>query len=81
MTAVADWIRGHVGLSGEGIYNINTSNEAVDFGAAVSYNATFGYRLFRVVYESYPSPRLNAYLGTQLATSWTGSFGLRVLLF
>lgn len=135
VTTVAAWIRGRVGIYGEGIYNLNTSNENVDFGDAVSYNVAFGYRLLPVVYETYPSPQWNAYLelngtttrrssrgdrpvedsggtlvflspgiqyiggrrwliegsfqvpivndpnGTQLAANWTGSFGLRVLLF
>lgn len=134
-TTVGAWIAGRVGIYGEGIYQINTSNGEVDFGDALSYNAAFGYRLLPVVYETYPSPQINAYLelngtttrrraragriiedtggtflllspgiqyvggrrwliegsfqfpiinepnGTQLATSWTGSFGLRVLLF
>lgn len=135
VTAVAAWIRGRIGIYGEGIYRINTSNENVDFGNAVSYNVAFGYRLLPAIYEIYPSPQLNVYLelngtttgrsargddtlassggtlvflstgiqyvggrrwliegsfqypivnnpnGTQLATSWTSSFGLRVLLF
>jgi len=134
-TTVGAWISGRVGVYGEGIYHLNTSHEQVDFGDAVSYNLAFGYRLLPVVYETYPSPQLNAYLelngtttgkssrggrtvddsggtllflspgiqyvggrrwliegsfqfpivnepnGTQLATSWTASFGLRVLLF
>ena len=135
VTTVAAWIRGRIGIYGEGIYRINTSNENVDFGDAVSYNVAFGYRLVPAVYETYPSPQLSVYLelngtttstsarggdtvassggtlvflspgiqyvggrrwliegsfqypivnnpnGTQLATSWTSSFGLRVLLF
>lgn len=135
VTAVAAWIRGRVGIYGEGIYRLNTSNENVGFGDTVSYNVAFGYRLTPAVYQTYPSPQLNAYLelngattrrssragrriedsggmlvllspglqyvggrrwliegsfqfpivnkpnGTQLATSWTSSFGLRVLLF
>lgn len=135
VTTVAAWIRGRIGIYGEGIYRINTSNENVDFGDAVSYNIAFGYRLLPAIYEIYPSPQLSVYLelngtttgrsarggdtlqnsggtlvflspgiqyvggrrwliegsfqypivndpnGTQLATSWTSSFGLRVLLF
>jgi len=139
VTTVAAWMRGRIGIYGEGIYRINTSNENVDFGDAVSYNVAFGYRLLPAIYEIYPSPQLNVYLelngtttgrsarrgdtiqnsgqnsggtlvflspgiqyvggrrwliegsfqypivndpnGTQLATSWTSSFGLRVLLF
>jgi len=135
LTTVGAWIVGRVGVYGEGIYRLNTSNDTLDFGDAVSYNFAFGYRLLPVVYETYPSPQLNAYLelngattrrnfrggravedtggtvvlqspglqyvggrrwllegsfqfpvinepnGIQLATSWTGSFGLRVLVF
>lgn len=135
VTTVAGWIRGRIGIYGEGIYRFNTSNEHVDFGDTVSYNFAFSYRLLPAIYETYPSPQLNGYLelngttagrnarggqtvensggtlvflspgiqyvggrrwliegtfqypivndpnGTQLATSWTSSFGLRVLLF
>ena len=61
-TTVAGWIQGRVGVYGEGIFNLNTSKEQVDFGNSVAYNFAFGYRLLPVVYETYPSPQLNAYL-------------------
>lgn len=61
-TTVAGWIQGRVGAYGEGIFNLNTSREQVDFGNSVAYNFAFGYRLLPVVYETYPSPQLNAYL-------------------
>ncbi len=61
-TTVAGWIQGRVGVYGEGIFNLNTSREQVDFGNSVAYNFAFGYRLLPVVYETYPSPQLNAYL-------------------
>ncbi|NIT70998.1 hypothetical protein GWO43_08900 [candidate division KSB1 bacterium] len=46
----------------EGIYNLNTSNDPVDFGNSVAYNLAFGYRLLPAVYETYPSPQLNGFL-------------------
>ncbi|MFQ5708996.1 MAG: transporter [bacterium] len=61
-TTVAGWIEGRVGVYLEGIYNLNTSRAAVDFGNSVSYNLAFGYRLLPVVYETYPSPQLNGFL-------------------
>ncbi|RMF63621.1 MAG: transporter, partial [Calditrichaeota bacterium] len=61
-TTVAGWIEGRVGVYLEGIYNVNTSKAAVDFGNSVSYNFAFGYRLLPAVYETYPSPQLNGFL-------------------
>ncbi len=61
-TTVAGWIEGRVGVYLEGIYNLNTSRDAVDFGNSVSYNLAFGYRLLPAVYETYPSPQLNGFL-------------------
>jgi hypothetical protein len=134
-TTVVGWIQGRVGVYGEGIFNLNTSNDLVDFGNGVAYNLALRYRLLPVVYESYPSPQLNAYVelngttigkskiggaradrtggtvvflspglqfiggrrwliegtfqipvvndpnGIQLGTSWTASFGTRILIF
>ncbi|MEE9170996.1 MAG: hypothetical protein V3U73_14650, partial [bacterium] len=58
------------GLYVEAIYNINTSNDQVDFGNSFSYNFAFGYRLLPARYEIYPSPQLNGFLeinGTTVA--------------
>ena len=61
-TTVAGWLEDRIGLFVEGIYNLNTSKDQVDFGNSFSYNLAFGYRLLPAVYETYPSPQLNAYL-------------------
>ncbi len=61
-TTVVGWIEGRVGAYLEGIYNLNTSNDALDFGNSVSYNFAFGYRLLPAVYETYPSSQLNGFL-------------------
>lgn len=61
-STVAGWIEGRVGVYLEGIYNLNTSKGAVDFGDSFSYNLAFGYRLLPRVYETYPSPQLNGFL-------------------
>ncbi len=61
-TTVAAWIKARNGIYLEGIYNLNTSKGAVDFGNSVSYNLAFGYRLLPVVYQTYPSPQLNGFL-------------------
>lgn len=71
-TTVAGWVENRVGVFLEGIYNLNTSRDQVDFGNSFSYNLAFGYRLLPAVYEVYPSPQLNAYLeinGTTAAKS------------
>lgn len=72
VTAVAGWIRGRTGVYGEGIYNVNTSNDVVDFGNSVAYNLALGFRLSPAVYETYPSPQLNLFVevnGTTVARS------------
>ncbi len=46
----------------EGIYNLHTSHNQVDFGNSFSYNLAFGYRLLPAVYETYPSPQLNGFV-------------------
>lgn len=61
-TTVAGWIEGRVGVYAEGIYNLKTSGDQVDFGNSFSYNLAFGYRLLPVAYETYPSPQLNGFL-------------------
>lgn len=61
-SSVLGWVKGRTGVYLEGIYNLNTSRDQVDFGNSFSYNLAFGYRLLPVVYEIYPSPQLNAYL-------------------
>jgi len=135
ISTVAGWIEKRVGVYIEGIYNVNTSRDSLDFGNSFSYNLALGYRLLPAVYETYPSPQINGYLelngttvaksevngakddnsggttlflspglqyiggrrwlvetsyqypiinepnGTQLATDWTISFGIRVLMF
>lgn len=71
-TAVAGWIRGRTGIYGEAIYNVNTSNDLIDFGNSVAYNLALGFRLSPVVYETYPSPQLNLFVevnGTSVAMS------------
>ena len=62
ITAVAGSIRGRTGIYGEGIYNVNTSNDVVDFGNSVAYNLALGFRLSPAVYETYPSPQLNLFI-------------------
>jgi hypothetical protein len=61
-STVAGWVKNRVGLYLEGIYNLNTSKEQIDFGNSFSYNFVFGYRLLPVVYETYPSPQLNGFV-------------------
>lgn len=61
-SAVAGWIESRVGVYVEGIYHLNTSRGAIDFGNSVFYNLALSYRLLPVVYETYPSPQLNGYL-------------------
>lgn len=61
-STVAGWIKDRIGLYLEGIYNLNTSNEQIDFGNSFSYNLAFGYRLLPAVYETYPSPQLNGFV-------------------
>lgn len=69
---VAGWIKNRIGIYLEGIYNLNTSHNQVDFGNSFAYNLAFGYRLLPAVYETYPSPQLNGFLeinGTTTAKS------------
>ncbi len=71
-STVAGWIKDRSGIYLEGIYNLNTSHNQVDFGNSFSYNLAFGYRLLPSVYETYPSPQLNGFLeinGTSAAKS------------
>ena len=71
-STVAGWIEKRVGVYLEGIYNVNTSRDALDFGNSFSYNLALGYRLLPAVYETYPSPQINGYLeldGTTVAKS------------
>ena len=71
-TTVAAWVENRVGLFLEGIYNVNTSRNSLDFGNSFSYNLALGYRLLPAVYELYPSPQINGYLelnGTTVANS------------
>lgn len=68
--AVGGWIRHRVGVFLEGVYGLNTSKDERNFGNSVSYNLSVGYRVLPAVYESYPSPQLNAFLeinGTTIA--------------
>jgi len=62
VSTVAGWVKDRIGIYLEGIYNLNTSHNQVDFGSSFSYNLAFGYRLLPVVYETYPSPQLNGFL-------------------
>jgi len=134
-STVAGWIENRVGVYLEGGYGLNTSNGGVNYGNSFLYNLALGYRVVPVVYETYPSPQLNAFLelngnttarsavnalenpnsggttiylspglqyiggrlwlvegsfqypivnnpnGTQLATAWTASLGVRLLLY
>ena len=71
-STVAGWIKDRSGIYLEGIYNLNTSHNQVDFGNSFAYNLAFGYRLLPAVYETYPSPQLNGFLeinGTTTAKS------------
>ncbi len=71
-STVAGWIKDRSGIYLEGIYNLNTSHNQVDFGNSFAYNLAFGYRLLPAVYETYPSPQLNGFLeinGTSAAKS------------
>ncbi|MFQ5584329.1 MAG: transporter [Calditrichia bacterium] len=61
-TIVAGWIKNRIGIYLEGIYNLNTSKDQVDFGNSFSYNLAFGYRLLPAIYDVYPSPQLNGFL-------------------
>ncbi|MCH8026938.1 MAG: transporter [candidate division Zixibacteria bacterium] len=71
-STVAGWLEKRVGVFIEGIYNVNTSKDSLDFGNSFSYNLALGYRLLPTVYETYPSPQINGYLelnGTTVAKS------------
>ncbi|NIR47926.1 transporter, partial [candidate division KSB1 bacterium] len=72
-TTVAAWIKKRIGIYLEGIYNLNTSKGRVDFGNSVAYNLAFGYRLLPAIYETYPSPQLNAFLEINGTTTDTNS--------
>jgi len=73
-TTVAGWIEGRVGIYGEGIFNLNTSNDRVDFGNSFGYNVAFGYRLTPAVYERYPSPQLNVFMELNGTTAQKSRF-------
>ena len=62
LASVAGWIKGRFGIYGEGIYNLNTANDQINFGNSFSYNLALGYRVLPAVYETYPSPQLNGFL-------------------
>jgi len=71
-STVAGWVEKRVGVYIEGIYNVNTSRDSLDFGNSFTYNLALGYRLLPAVYETYPSPQINGYLelnGTTVAKS------------
>lgn len=74
-TTVAAWIQGRIGIYVEGIYNLNTSKDAVDFGNSIDYNVAFGYRLIPSVYETYPSPQLNGFLEINGTTTNQSNIG------
>ena len=61
-STVAGWIENRVGVYLEGGYGLNTSKDELNYGNSISYNLAIGYRLAPVVYETYPSPQLNAFL-------------------
>ncbi len=61
-STVAGWIKNRTGVYLEGVFNLNASNNQVDFGNSFFYNLAFGYRLLPAVYETYPSPQLNGFL-------------------
>ncbi|TDI39981.1 MAG: transporter [Acidobacteria bacterium] len=61
-SAVVGWIRGRTGIYAEGIYNVNTSNNDVDFGNGFGYNLALGFRLSPAVYDIYPSRQLNLFI-------------------
>ncbi len=62
LSTVFGWVKNRMGLFAEGIYNLNTTHDSLDFGDAFNFNLAFGYRVFPGRYETYPSPQLNAYL-------------------
>ncbi|MFQ5641483.1 MAG: transporter [bacterium] len=61
-STVAGWVKDRIGIYLEGIFNLNSTHNQVDFGNSFSYNLAFGYRLLPAVYETYPSPQLNGFL-------------------
>jgi len=61
-STVAGWIENRVGVYLEGGYGLNTSKDGLNYGNSLFYNLAIGYRLAPVVYETYPSPQLNAFL-------------------
>ncbi|MCI0694831.1 transporter [candidate division KSB1 bacterium] len=68
-SAVAGWIKRRAGVYLEGGYALNTSNGGVDYGNGIAYDLALGYRLLPAVYETYPSPQLNAFLEINGATT------------
>jgi len=62
MTVVAGWVRGRTGIYGEGIYNINTSNDSIEIGDSVAYNLAFGFRVSPADYGVYPARQLNLFM-------------------
>lgn len=78
-TVVAGWVRGRTGLYGEGIFNLNTSNDTVDFGNRFAYNVALGYRIAPAVYGTYPARQLNLFVelnGALTARSRSGGVAL-----
>ena len=61
-TTVAGWVENRVGVFLEGIYNLNTSRDSLEFGNSFSYNLALGFRFLPAIYETYPSPQINGYL-------------------
>jgi hypothetical protein len=60
MSVVAGWVRGRTGIYGEGIVNLNGSNDTIDVGNSVAYNLAFGFRLSPAVYGTYPARHYSA---------------------
>ncbi len=53
---------GPLGLSGDVIYDFNTSSEGFAFGDVLHYDLALGYRILPRVYRTYPAKQINLYL-------------------
>lgn len=62
LTTVMGWVKNRIGIFAEGIYNLNTTKDSLNFGDAFGFNLAFGYRATPGIYERYPQPQVNVYL-------------------
>ncbi len=72
---VAGWLKGRLGLYGETIWFLNTSNGDLDYGNRFAYNLALGFRLSPAAYRRYPSPQLNFFLELNGSTVQRSRFG------